>query len=91
MLAVSPGFFTTMRIPFFSGRGFLQSDLSSTPSVVIINRAFAQKFFPGRNPLGLHITREDDKNTASEIVGVVADTKYADLRDDVKPIAYVPI
>ena len=91
MLAVSPGFFTTMRIPFFSGRGFLQSDLSSTPSVVIINRAFAQKFFPGRNPLGLHITREGDKNTASEIVGVVGDTKYADLRDDVKPIAYLPI
>lgn len=91
MLSVSPGFFTTMRIPFFSGRGFLQSDLGSTRSVVIINRAFAQKFFSGRNPLGLHITREDDKKTVSEIVGVVGDTKYADLRDDVKPIAYLPI
>lgn len=91
MLAVGPGFFSTMRIPFFSGRAFLQSDLSSTPSVVIINHAFAQKFFPGRNPLGLHITRDDDKKITSEIVGVVGDTKYADLRDDVKPIAYVPI
>jgi predicted permease len=91
MLAVGPGFFATMRIPFFSGREFLQSDLTPTPSVAIINEAFAKKFFPGRNPLGLHITREDDKNIASEIVGVVGDTKYAGLRDAVKPTAYIPI
>jgi predicted permease len=91
MLAVGPGFFATMRIPFFSGRGFLQSDLGSTQSVVVINEAFAKKFFPGRNPLGLHITREDDKNIASEIVGIVGDTKYAGLRDDVKATAYVPM
>lgn len=91
MLAVGPGFFATMRIPFFSGRDFLQSDLRSASNVVIINEAFAKKFFPRRNPLGLHITRNDDKNIASEIVGIVGDTKYAGLRDDVKPTAYVPI
>jgi predicted permease len=91
MLAVGPGFFATMRIPFFSGRAFLQSDLGSKQSVAIINQAFAKQFFPGQNPLGLHITREDDKNITSEIVGIVGDTKMAALRDDVKPIAYVPI
>jgi predicted permease len=91
MLAVGPRFFVTMRIPVLSGRAFLQSDLGSKQRVVIINQAFAKKFFPGRNPLGLHITRDDDKNIASEIVGIVGDTKYAGLRDNVKPIAYVPI
>ena len=91
MLAVGPGFFSTMRIPFFSGRGFLQSDLGSKQAVAIINQAFATKFFPGKNPLGLHITPDDDKNLAREIIGIVGDTKYAGLRDEIKPTAYVPI
>ena len=91
MLAVGPGFFATMRIPFLSGRAFLQSDLDSKQPVAIINKAFAKQFFSGRNPLGLHITPDGGKNLASEIVGIVGDTKYAGLREDVKPTAYLPI
>lgn len=91
ILAIGPGFFATMRIPFLSGRAFLRSDLDSKQPVVIINQAFAKRFFAGRNPLGLHITSDGGKNLGSEIVGIVGDTKYARLRDDVKPIAYLPL
>jgi predicted permease len=91
MLAVGPGFFETMRIPLLAGRAFVQSDLGSAQPVAIINQAFERQFFAGRNAVGLHIGRKaGDKYVESEIVGVVTDTKYDQLRKDVAPTAYLP-
>jgi predicted permease len=92
MLAVGPGFFATMRIPLLAGRAFVQSDLGSDQPVAIINQAFARQFLAGRDPVGWHIGRRaGDKNIESEIVGIVADTKYDQLRKGVEPTAYMPV
>ena len=56
-----------------------------------MNRAFIKKFVENREPLGLHFGGEDPKNPQYEIVGVVGDTKYAGLRDELAPTAYISL
>jgi putative ABC transport system permease protein len=54
--AVSPGYFSVTQIPLREGREFTLSDNASSAPVVIVNDAFARKFFPNQNPLGRHIS-----------------------------------
>jgi macrolide transport system ATP-binding/permease protein len=68
---VTPGYFDSLQIPVFAGRTFTDSDAPDSQPVVIINQAFARKFFPGVNALGRYLN-QDSKNKL--IVGVVADT-----------------
>ena len=68
---VTPGYFDTLQIPVLAGRTFIDSDTTDAQPVVIINQAFARKFFPGQNALGRSLN-EHNKNKL--IVGVVADT-----------------
>ena len=68
---VTPRFFDVLQMPLSRGRAFTDADGPNTQPVVIINSAFAQKFFPGLNPVGLVI----DKNAV--IVGVVSDTQLS--------------
>ena len=64
---VTPGYFDTLQIPVLAGRGISDADGPDTEPVVVINRSFARKFYPGENPLGRHLDR-------MRIVGVVGDT-----------------
>lgn len=91
MLAVGPEFFATMKIPMMTGRALNVYDSESTRDVAVVNRAFAQKFMENRAPLGVHFGGEYPKDPQYEIVGVVGDTKYAGLRDDIAPTAYIPL
>ena len=93
MLAVGPSFFETMRLPLLSGRTFAASDLRSTQAVAIVNQTFARRFLEGRNPIGLHLggTTPSGNKVEREIVGVVADAKYDDLRKPLEPTAYIPL
>jgi hypothetical protein len=68
---VTPGYFDSLQIPVLAGRTFTDSDAPDSQPVVIINQAFARKFFPGANALGRYLN-QDHKNKL--IVGVVADT-----------------
>jgi len=68
---VTPGYFDSLQIPVLAGRTFTDSDAPDSQPVVIINQAFARKFFPGANALGRYL-KQDHKNKL--IVGVVADT-----------------
>jgi putative ABC transport system permease protein len=68
---ITPGYFDTLQIPVLAGRTFTDSDSPDAQPVVIINQAFARKFFPGASTLGRHLN-QDNKNKL--IVGVVADT-----------------
>src|SRR5579863_7469877 len=63
-----------------------------TPTAVIINEKFAKKFFAGRNPVGMHVGFGSDPGTPTdmEIIGVVKDIKYTNLRDEIPPQAFVP-
>lgn len=88
MLAVGPDFFETMRIPMVKGRTFRAPDLRSTQLVAVVNEAFVRKYLESRDPLGFHLEQDHQQR---EIVGVVADTKYDDLRKGDAPTAYVPL
>jgi predicted permease len=91
MLAVGSDFFSTMKIPLLAGRQLSPQDISSTQKIAVVNRAFVEKFLDKRQPLGLHFGPDDPKATPYEIVGVVGDTKYAGLRDEIAPTAYIAL
>ncbi|HYE87288.1 MAG TPA: ABC transporter permease, partial [Vicinamibacterales bacterium] len=89
---VSPGYFKAMGTPLLAGRDIAETDRQGGPGVVVVNEAFAKKYFSGANPvgrtftiLGFTATRPD---RPMEIVGMVADTKYQRLREPAQPIMY---
>ena len=102
MNSISPNYFATMGIPIIMGRDFTVKDVQrvkhgpdkddTSPTTIMINEAFARKFFAGRNPIGLHIGFGSDPGTKTdmEVIGVVKDVKYTNLRDQIPVQAFVP-
>jgi predicted permease len=92
MNALSPGYFETMRIPFLEGRDFRLSDVREQSSVAIVNRRFAEHFFPGKSAVGKRLGRGTGPNTklTVEIIGVVADSLYEGPREGVRRQVFVP-
>jgi predicted permease len=89
MNAVAPDYFTTMRIPLYQGREFRWNDTNASGLKIILNESAANLFFPGQNAVGRQIV--NPRKMSYEIVAVVADSKYRDLRAAAVPIGYVPI
>jgi predicted permease len=88
---VGPGFFGTVGIPLLAGREFGAQDQPNSPPVAAVNRAFAQKFFDGKNPIGECFGNAGrDSSGKIEIVGVIADAKYGGLREQPGPMFYLP-
>ncbi len=90
---VSPEYFETMGIPLQAGRPFNENDSATAPRVAIVNHAFIQKFLGSANPIGrtLRTSPEPDyPATAYEIVGVIPDTKYNDVRGATPPMTFAP-
>ena len=93
-LEVSPGFLRTMGIALRAGRDFNARDVEpEEPVVVVVNDTFARLFFPGGSPIGRQFERLEDRSDVviQEIVGVVRDAKYRNLRDDAPPTVFVPL
>lgn len=91
---VSPGYFKTMGTRLTAGREFNDRDTLSSPKVAIVNEVFARKFFGGVNPVGrtFHLEAEAGKpEPLVQIVGMVENTKYYELREDFLPIGFFPI
>jgi predicted permease len=89
---ISPNFLSAVGQPVLRGRGLSESDTAASTMVAVVNQAFARKFFPGENPIGRHFgIYEQEDIGAYEIVGVVADAKYIDPRDDAKPMFFQPL
>ncbi|HXW55168.1 MAG TPA: ABC transporter permease [Candidatus Cybelea sp.] len=89
--SVGPGYFSAMGIPLLAGREFRESDTSTSPKVVIINEKTAKKYFPGRNPVGMHMVWGQHNPPApldTEIIGVVQNSKHEDLRDEIHTFVY---
>ena len=89
---ISPKLFATLGVPIVAGRDFTVLD---TRPVAIINETLARKYFAGRNPVGLHIGMVDDRTATPdtlnlEVIGVVKDLKYKNLRDPAPPQVYFP-
>jgi predicted permease len=92
MNALSPGYFETMKIPFIEGRDFTAMDIKEDSTVAIVNRRFAEHFFPGRSAVGKRLgqgTGPKSKLTI-EIIGVVADSLYEGPREGVRRQVFVP-
>ena len=92
-LAVSPGFFETMHIRLLAGRDFIARDEAQGSAAVIVNEAFVRQYFPGENPLGRQFvkTGEDGHPVPQEIVGVVRNAKYNNLREPNAPTVHKPM
>jgi predicted permease len=91
---VAPGYFHTMGTQLIAGRDFNDHDTVSSPKVAIVNQVFARKFFGGANPVGhtFHLEAEAGKpEPLIQIVGLVENTKYYELREDFIPIGFLPI
>jgi len=89
---VSPDYFHTMEIPIVRGRSFGRDDTASSPRVAIVNETFVRQFLGG-NPIGqtLRTNEEPDyPSTQYEIVGVIPDTRYNDLRSATPPMTFAP-
>jgi predicted permease len=105
MNEISPNYFATLGVPIVAGRDFRPTDNHEIkhrpdapadrgwqPATVMINETFAKRYFAGRNPVGLHIGFGSDPGTPTdmEVIGVVKDVKYTNLRDEIPPQAYLP-
>jgi putative ABC transport system permease protein len=92
MNALSPGYFATMHIPLLEGRDFTQLDAVEEPTVAIVNRRFAEHYFPGQTAVGKRIGRGGGPDTklTIEIVGVVADALYEGPREGVRRQVFIP-
>ncbi len=91
---VGPGYFQTMGTHLLAGREFNDRDTLAAPKVAIVNEVFARKFFGGANPVGrtFHLEAEAGKpEPLIQIVGLVENTKYYELREDFVPIGFVPV
>jgi len=87
---VSPDYFQTMRIPLFEGRDFRWSDTRSSGAKIVLNQAAVRLLFPNQNPLGRLVQKQEDGKTVSyEVIGVVGNAKYEDLRSDAPPTGYL--
>ena len=92
MNALSPGYFSTMQIPILEGRDFRLSDAKLDSKVAIVNRRFAEHFFPGRSAIGRHVGRGvgPESKLDIEIIGVVADSLYEGPREGVRRQVFIP-
>jgi predicted permease len=82
---VGNSFFATMGIPMIAGRAFGPQDTATSPKVGIINQSQARKRFPNVNPIGKEFKTGDDAAGWFRIVGICADNRYMNLRDDPPP------
>jgi predicted permease len=84
---VSPGYFSTLRIPLVAGRDFTDHDDENAPAVAVINQTMAERFWPGQNPLGrkFHAGWRD-----LTVVGVAQNGKYRSLNEPPRPFLYSP-
>jgi predicted permease len=85
--AVAPAYFSTMGTPLIAGREFGGGDTATAPKVAVVNESFARYFFGDAPAVGRHVT---SVNSTYEIIGVVRDAKYQNLRDAIMKTMYIP-
>ena len=88
---VSPGFFKALEIPFIAGRDFDDRDVAGAPTVAIVNEAFAEKILRTKDAIGRTFRMRvspGEPDPTYQVVGVVRNTKYQNVRDSFGPLAY---
>jgi len=87
---VGPGYFRTLGIPVLAGREFTASDVTGTHRVAVVNRTFAKKFHLGGDVIHKFMSDRGADSLNIEIVGLVKDAKYNNVKDSVPPLFYTP-
>jgi predicted permease len=86
---IRENYFSTLEIPLLTGRAFTAHDSQNAPKVAIVNQTFVRKYFPNGDALGARI-RDSDAKKEFDIIGIVADTKYNNQRNEMEPLFYTP-
>jgi predicted permease len=89
--AVGPRYFATLGVPLVRGREFTTQDGRTAPRVAIVNEQMARTFWPGQDAVGKPIALGPKGGAVGEVVGVVRDVKYRDLKAEAGPMFYVPL
>ena len=82
-----------MGIPLLNGRGFAETDTSVSQRVAVVNQTFVRRFLNGADPIGQTLRTNPEPgypSTVYQIVGVMADSKYQNLRDETPPFVIAP-
>ncbi|HJU82864.1 MAG TPA: ABC transporter permease [Holophagaceae bacterium] len=85
---VSPRYFETLRIPVLEGREFQNADAPRAQDLVVVSRAFATRYWPGRSAIGQRLVLDD---RMAEVVGMVADVKNDSLSEEPDPEFFRPL
>ena len=88
---VGPDFFAVMGLPLVQGRGIGPQDTEKSQKVAVVSESMAKKFFPNGSPIGQRfgigqLTSPED----IEVIGVVKDAKYGNLKEEFRPMAFYP-
>ena len=88
---IGPNYFGTLGMTLLAGREFTRADGAGAPKVAMVNEAFAKKFNLGRNAIGRHMNRDGPSSPLDmEIVGLVANAKYSEVKRDIPPQFFIP-
>jgi predicted permease len=88
---VSPDYLKVLRLPIVTGRGILESDIASAVHVAVINQTMAERYWPGKDPIGLEFTLLQDPEHVQQVVGVVKDARMTELTGPIAPFFLMPI
>ena len=90
---VGPGYFETMGVPLVMGRAFAPGDDERAPLVAIVNQSMARHFWPGKESHwpGDSAPTAGSPKAPVEVIGVVRDAKFANLRGEIPRFFYIPI
>ena len=88
---VSPRYFETMGIALVRGRSFSDADGAGAPPVVIVNEAFANRYWPDADPIGKRLSANGSRGPFREVIGVARTGKYRTLGEEPRPFYYLPL
>jgi predicted permease len=87
---VGPRYFETMQVPLVRGRSFTDADRPGAPLVVVVNEAFARKFWGAADPIGKRLSISGEAGPWLEVVGLARDGKYVSIAESPRPYVYYP-
>ena len=88
--AVDAGYFRTMNVEIQRGRAFTESDLADSRRVAIVNRQFANQYWPNQEPIGKRIRLDTRDGASDEVVGVAKTGHYLAVNEAPAPFVYLP-
>lgn len=87
---IGAGYFKTLGVTMLDGREFTTSDQRGATRVAIVNEAFAKKFNMGKDVVGKFMSQDGNDSLNIQIVGLVKDAKYSQVKDEIPPLFFTP-